>query len=61
MDDRTRNAAGMGMVVGILAFFIIYYKEVPFGQMDFLGSLGTAFGFGFGVAMANYVMKQKNE
>ena len=53
MDDRARNAAGMGMVVGVLAFFIIYYKEVPFGQMDFLGSLGTAFGFGFGTSCAN--------
>ena len=50
----------MGVFVFFLWFFFMYFVE-PFGPVDLIGAVGTAFGFGFGIGMANYVMKKKNE
>ena len=60
MNQKQKDSFGMGVFVFFLWFFFMYFAE-PFGPTDLIGAIGTAFGFGFGVAMANYVMKQKNE
>ena len=60
MNQEQKNSFGMGVVVFFFWFFFMYFAK-PFGPVDLIGAVGTAFGFGFGTAMASYVMKQKNE
>ncbi|MEC8997576.1 MAG: hypothetical protein VX898_00835 [Candidatus Thermoplasmatota archaeon] len=60
MNQDQKNSFGMGMFVFFLWFFFMYLAE-PFGPVDLIGAVGTAFGFGFGIGMANYFMKKKNE
>jgi len=45
----------MGALVGVPFFLLAYYGQM-FGSMDLIGSLGTAFGSAFSVAMCNYVL-----
>ena len=47
----------MGAFVGVPFFLLIYFGQM-FGSMDLIGSLGTAFGCSFGVAMCSYVMSK---
>ena len=47
----------MGAFVGAPFFLLIYFGQM-FGSMDLIGSLGTAFGCSFGVAMCSYVMSK---
>ena len=60
MNQDQKNSFGMGMFVFFLWFFFMYLAE-PFGPVDLIGAVGTAFGFGFGTGVANSVMKKKNE
>ena len=60
MNQKQKDSFGMGVFVFFLWFFFMYFAE-PFGPTDLIGAVGTAFGFGFGVAMANYVMKLNSE
>ena len=45
----------MGAFVGVPFFLLTYFGQI-FGSMDLIGSLGTAFGCAFSVAMCNYVL-----
>ena len=55
MNQIGKNSFGMGVVVFFGWFFIMFFYE-PFGPVDLIGAIGTAFGFGFGTFMASYVM-----
>ncbi len=57
MNQRLKNSCGMGAFVGVPFFLLIYFGQM-FGSMDLIGSLGTAFGCSFGVAMCSYVMSK---
>ena len=55
MDQKQKNSLGMGAVAGAPFFLLIYFGQM-FGSMDLIGSLGTAFGCAFSVAMCSYVL-----
>jgi hypothetical protein len=55
MTTRQKNSFGMGAFVGVPFFLLIYFGQM-FGPMNLIGSLGTAFGCSFGVAMCTYVL-----
>ena len=57
MDPKQKNSLGMGVVAGAPFFLLIYFGQM-FGSMDLIGSLGTAFGCAFSVAMCSYVMSK---
>ena len=57
MTAKQKNSFGMGAFVGVPFFLLIYFGQM-FGSMDLIGSLGTAFGCSFGVAMCSYVMSK---
>ena len=57
MDQKQKNCIGMGAVAGAPFFFLTYFGQM-FGSMDLIGSLGTAFGCAFSVAMCSYVMSK---
>jgi len=57
MDQKQKNSLGMGAFVGVPFFLLTYFGQM-FGSMDLIGSLGTAFGSAFGVAMCSYVMSK---
>jgi hypothetical protein len=58
MTAKQKNSFGMGAFVGVPFFLLIYFGQM-FGSMDLIGSLGTAFGCAFSVAMCNYVLTRK--
>ena len=60
MNQEQKNSFGMGMFVFFVWFFFMYFAE-PFGPVDLIGAVGTAFGFGFGTFMASYVMSKDSE
>ena len=55
MTTKQKNSFGMGAMVGVPLFFVIYFAQ-PFGPMNLIGSVGIAFGCAFGFAMSIYVM-----
>ena len=57
MNQKQKNSFGMGAVAGVPFFLLIYFGQM-FGSMDLIGSLGTAFGCAFSVAMCSYVMSK---
>jgi hypothetical protein len=58
MKKATGASLGLGFFVGLGWFFFIYFVE-PFGSVDLIGTLGMAFGFGFGTGVASFVMGQR--
>ena len=60
MNQREKNSFGIGMIMFFGWFFIMYFYE-PFGPVDLIGAVGTAFGFGSGTFMASYVMSKDSE
>ena len=57
MTTKLKNSFGMGAVVGVPFFLLIYFGQL-FGPLNIIGSIGTAFGSAFGVAMCSYVMSK---
>ena len=58
LSTELKNSCGMGAFVGVPFFLLIYFGQM-FGPMDLIGSVGTAFGCSFGVAMCSYVLTRK--
>ena len=58
MTAEQKKSIGMGAFVGVPFFLLTYFGQM-FGSMDLIGSLGTAFGSAFSVAMCNYVLTRK--
>ena len=55
MKKATEASLGLGFFVGLGWFFFLSFAE-PFGSVDLIGTLGMAFGFGFGTGVASFVM-----
>jgi hypothetical protein len=47
-----------GVVVGVLFFFMFYEGWFGMPSMDLVGSVGTAFGIGFGTSICIYMMSR---
>ena len=58
MKKATEASLGLGFFVGLGWFFFLSFAE-PFGSVDLIGTLGMAFGFGFGTGVASFFMGQR--
>ena len=58
MKKTTEASLGLGFFVGLGWFFFLYFAE-PFGSVDLIGTLGMAFGFGFGTGWTSFVMGRR--
>jgi len=58
MKKATEASLGLGFFVGLGWFFFLSFAE-PFGSVDLIGTLGMAFGIGFGTGVASFFMGQR--
>jgi len=59
MDEREKNSFGLGVIVGVITFFVLWSGFPLYGtEMDLIGSLGIGFGSGFSASIVSYMMSR---
>ena len=61
-DERQKNSFGLGLIVGVIIFFVCLSGFPLFGtKLDLIGSLGVGFGTGFSASVVSYIMSRDSE
>ena len=63
MNEREKKSFGIGLIVGVIIFFVLWSGGFPlYTKMDLIGSLGVGFGHGFSASVvAALLNKRKNK
>jgi len=61
MDERQRNSFGIGLIVGVIIFFVCLSGFLFGTKLDLIGSLGVGFGSGFSASVVSYMMSRDEE
>ena len=59
MDQKQKNSLGVGVMVGVIFFYVHYTGWFGIGPgMDLVGSMGVGFGSGFSASIISYMMSR---
>ena len=62
MDERQKKSFGLGLIVGVIFFYVHYTGWFGIGPgMDLVGSMGVGFGSGFSASVVSYMMSRDEE
>ena len=54
MNEREKKSFGIGLIVGVIIFFVLWSGFPLYGtEMDLIGSLGIGFGSGFSASIVS--------